>query len=126
MGNKIYKFIDNKLKATILYKDEDKWKVCGEGMISSHTICTNRYDRGCFELTLDIDELAFDLNFVQSHYLDDDWPLLKIKLKGGVSSEGGHVLSLVTIIYNNCAVLSYNGDTLRLKSSSNENTINID
>ena len=126
MGNKIYKFIDNKLKATILYKDGDKWKMCGEGIATPYEICINHCNRRCFEITLDIDELAFNLNFVQSHYLNDDWPLLKIELKGGVSSEDGHVLSLATIICNNCAVLSYDGDTLRLKSSSNENTINID
>lgn len=126
MGNKIYKFIDNKLKATILYRDGDKWKTCGEGMISLYAICTNCCNREFPEVTLDIDELAFNLSFVQSYYFDDDWPLLKIELKGEVSSEDGHVLSLVTIICNNCAVLSYDGNTLRLKSSSNENTINID
>ena len=126
MGNKVYKFIDNKLKAIIFYKDGNKWKTCGEGMTSFYAICTNCCDREFPEVTLDIDELAFNLNFVQSHYFDDDWSPLKIELKGGVSSEGGHVLSLVTIIYNNCEVLFYDGDTLRLKSSSNENTINID
>jgi len=126
MGNKTYKFIDNKLKATILYKDGDKWKTCGEGRVSPYTICVDCYDYGSYKVTLDIDELMFELSFVQSHYLDDDWPPLKIKLKGGISSEDGHVLSIVTIVYNNCEVLSYDGDTLCLKSSSYENTIGIE
>lgn len=126
MSNKVYKFIDNKLKANIFYKDGNKWKTCGEGKISPYAICVDYYDYGFYKFTLDIDELMFGLNFVQSHYLDDDWPLLKVELKGGISSEDGHVLSLVTIIYNNCEVLSYDGDTSRLKLSSNESTIDID
>lgn len=125
MSNKVYKFIDSKLKATILYKDENKWKPCGEGITSPYAICTNCGD-GFHETTLDVGKLMFGLNFAQSHYPDDDWPLLKVELKGEISSEDEHVLSPVTIIYNNCEVLSYDGDTLRLKSSSNENTIDID
>lgn len=126
MGNKVYKFIDKKLKATIFYRDGNKWKVCGEGEISPDAICAECYDYGSYKVTLDIDELAFELSFVQSHYFDDDLSPLKVELKGGISSEDGHVLSIATIVYNNCGVLSYDGDTLRLKLSSNENTIDID
>lgn len=125
MNNKVYKFIDKKFKATIFYKDGNKWKMCCEGKISPCAICTDCCD-GSYKVTLYINELMFGLSFTQSHCLDDNWLLLKVELKGRISSEDGHVLHNATIVYNNCEVLSYDGDTLRLKSSSNENTIDID
>ena len=118
--------INDKLKATLFYKGGNKWETCGYGKVSPYAICAECYDYGSYKVTLDIDELMFGLNFVQSHYLDDDWPLLKVELKGEISSEDGHALSIVTIVCDNCEVLSYDGDTLRLKSLSNGNTINID
>lgn len=127
MESNAYTIIDKELKATIFYKDGDEWKSCGGGAVLPHKIHINScYDDPRFTTTFIIDDLGFDIDFVMSHPFTEEWPLLKVELKGTVISEDGYVLGVFTATYNDCEVLSYDGVSMSLKSLSDENIANID